>query len=242
MSKPPDQLSLNVKLDDSVSLEKFIKCESNNSSLEFLKSSISEDSISNLFYIWGSEGVGKSYIMQALNREFTNLDKKSLHLSLGNSKITSHEIFQNLESLDVLLIEKIEKLPMDKAWEMQIFSLINDALSGNTKIYISSNKVSKDLEIELKDLKSRLSYFTAIEIPEITQAEKIEALSQSSKRRGISLDKKTTQYIINHTSRSLSDLLKLIDDLDGYALKKQKKDTAALVRELLLSRSDNPRR
>ena len=61
-------------------------------------------------------------------------------------------------------------------------------------------------------------------------------------RRGISLDKKTTQYIINHTSRSLSDLLKLIDDLDGYALKKQKKVTAALVRELLVSRSDNPRR
>ena len=65
MNKPPDQLSLNVKLDDSVSLEKFIKCESNNSSLEFIKSSLSENSISNLFYIWGSEGVGKSYIMQA---------------------------------------------------------------------------------------------------------------------------------------------------------------------------------
>ena len=127
-------------------------------------------------------------------------------------------------------------------WEVQFFSLINDALSSKTKIYISSNKVSKDLEISLMDLRSRLSYFTAIEIPEITQAEKIEALSQSSRRKGFDLDKNSLKYIINHTSRSLSDLLGLIDDLDGYALKKKKKVTAALVRELLASRPHNSRK
>ena len=242
MSKLPEQLSLNIKLDDSVSLEKFIHCESNNNSLEFLKSSILEGSTSNLFYIYGREGVGKSYIMRALNREFSSLNKKTLHLSLMDSRITSHEIFQNLGSLDVLLIEKIEKLPKDKDWEVQFFSLINDALSSKTKIYISSNKVSKDLEITLMDLRSRLSYFTAIEIPEITQAEKIEALSQSSRRKGFDLDRNSLQYIINHTSRSLSDLLGLIDDLDGYALKKKKKVTAALVRELLASRPHNSRK
>ena len=114
--------------------------------------------------------------MQALNKEFINLNKKTLHLSLDDSRITSHEIFQNLGSLDVLLIEKIDRLPQDQDWELQIFALINDALSGNTKIYLSSNLVSKDLKIGLKDLKSRLSYFTAIEIPEITDEEKIEAL------------------------------------------------------------------
>ena len=156
MNKPPDQLSLNVKLDDSVSLEKFIKCESNNSSLEFLKSSISEDSISNLFYIWGSEGVGKSYIMQALNKEFTNLDKKTLHLSLGNSKITSHEIFQNLGSLDVLLIEKIEKLPVSEVDGKIEF---NDILAyGDDKIIeigtpmIQGSKVEANL---IKNSKNR---------------------------------------------------------------------------------------
>ena len=138
MSKLPEQLSLNIKLDDSVSLEKFIHCESNNNSLEFLKSSILEDSTSNLFYIYGREGVGKSYIMRALNREFTSLNKKTLHLSLMDSRITSHEIFQNLGSLDVLLIEKIEKLPKDKDWEVQFFSLINEFMEAY-KIIISTN-------------------------------------------------------------------------------------------------------
>ena len=35
MNQPPDQLNLNIKLDDSVSLDKFIKCDSNRNSLEF---------------------------------------------------------------------------------------------------------------------------------------------------------------------------------------------------------------
>ena len=239
MNQLPDQLSLNIKLDDSVSLDKFIKCDSNRNSLEFLQSTLVENSVSNLFYLWGLEGVGKSYIMQALHREFINRNMKTLHLSFEDNRIISPDIFKNLGTLDVLLIEKIDQLPQEKDWEIAIFSLINEALSSKTKIYLSSNLVSKDLNIELIDLKSRLSYFTAIEIPEITDEEKIEALSQSSKRKGIHLDEKTIGYIISHTSRSLSDLLKLINELDIYSLKKKRKVTPSLVRELLQTKSDS---
>ncbi len=239
MNQPPDQLNLNIKLDDSISLDKFIKCDSNRNSLEFLKSTLLENSVSNLFYLWGLEGVGKSYLMRALHREFINRDMKTLHLSFDDNRITSPDIFKNLDTLEVLLIEKIDQLPQENDWERALFSLINEALSSKTKIYLSSNLVSKDLKIELMDLKSRLSYFTAIEIPEITDEEKKEALSQSSKRKGIHLDEKTIGYIVSHTSRSLSDLLKLINELDIYSLKKKRKVTPSLVRELLQTKSDS---
>ena len=238
MINSPDQLNLNIKLDDSVSLEKFIHCESNKEALNFLKKSLEKDSVSNLFYIWGEEGVGKSYIMQALNKELISLNKKTLHLSLDDSRITSPEILKNLDSLEAILIEKLDKLEKTNDWETQLFNLVNEALNSETKIYLSSNIVSKDLEIELKDLKSRLSYFTAIEIPEITQDEKIDALRQSSARRGIELDEKTIDFILNHTSRSLSDLLRLINEIDLYSLKKKRKVTPYLIRELLKVKSN----
>ena len=132
----------------------------------------------------------------------------------------------------------MDKLEKTNDWETQLFNLVNEALNSETKIYLSSNIVSKDLEIELKDLKSRLSYFTAIEIPEITQDEKIDALRQSSARRGIELDEKTIDFILNHTSRSLSDLLRLINEIDLYSLKKKRKVTPYLIRELLKVKSD----
>ena len=178
--------------------------------------------------------------MQALNREFINLDKRTFHLSLNDKRVSSHEILQNLESLDVILIENIDSLPKDEEWETQIFSLINNALTSKIKIYLSSCKVSKDLQISLKDLQSRLSYFTAIEIPEISNEEKLDALSQSSARKGFDLDTKTKEFIINNTSRGLSDLLQLLNDLDVYSLKKKKKVTPSLIRQLLKVRSDNP--
>ena len=158
--------------------------------------------------------------------------------SLDDSRITSPEILKNLDSLEAILIEKLDKLEKTNDWETQLFNLVNEALNSETKIYLSSNIVSKDLEIELKDLKSRLSYFTAIEIPEITQDEKIDALRQSSARRGIELDEKTIDFILNHTSRSLSDLLRLINEIDLYSLKKKRKVTPYLIRELLKVKSD----
>ena len=124
-------------------------------------------------------------------------------------------------------------MEMSEDWERAMFNLINECYITGTKIYLSSNTVTKDLSIELVDLASRLLSFTAIEIPEITEEEKIQALIQSSKRKGFLLDEKTIQYIVSYTSRSLSDLLKLLSELDSFSLKKKKKISPSLVREMV---------
>ena len=53
MNKPPEQLHLNVQLDDSVSLDKFIECDSTQDFLKILKNSIDDQSVSR-FYFYGS--------------------------------------------------------------------------------------------------------------------------------------------------------------------------------------------
>jgi len=63
--------------------------------------------------------------------------------------------------------------------------------------------------------------------------EKKQALLQSSKRKGLLLDDKTIKYIISYTSRSLSDLLRLLNELDSFSLKKKKKISPSLVREMV---------
>lgn len=239
MSQILDQLTLNIKLEDSISLDKFIVCESNKHSLQFIENSLTGDSISNLFYIWGEEGVGKSYLMKAINKEYRKLNKKTFHLSLENSKALSHTILEDLSFMDVILIERIDCMLNDIEWENKIFSLINGALNSNLRIYISSNVVAKDLDIGLKDLTSRLSYFTGIEIPEISQREKIEAIKQSATRKGLKLDDSTINYILNHTSRSLTDLLRLLGDLDSYSLKKKRKINISLVSQMLRENFNN---
>jgi len=58
-------------------------------------------------------------------------------------------------------------------------------------------------------------------------------LLQSAKRKGLLLDDKTIKYIINYTSRSLSDLLRLLNELDSFSLQKKKKISSSLVREMV---------
>jgi len=82
--------------------------------------------------------------------------------------------------------------------------------------------------------------FTPVEIPEITEEEKRSALIQSAKRRGLTLEEKTISYILTHTSRSLSDLLRLLADLDSFSLEKQRKLTIPLVKELIANRLNSP--
>ena len=237
--KNPQQLLLDIKLDESVSLENFIKCDSTDVALNILSNIVKSSSISNSFLLWGKEGVGKSYLMHALNRDFLSQELNTAFIVLSDSRINEPAILQGLDQMDAVFIEDVNELGDSSDWESALFNLINQSLINKTKLIFSSNCVALDLQVTLKDLFSRLSAFTAVEIPEITEKEKIEALLQSATRKGLALEEKTVKYILTYTSRNLSDLLRLLSELDEFSLEKKKKLSPALVRELLSQRSSN---
>ena len=237
--KNPQQLLLDIKLDESVSLENFIKCDSTDVALNILSNIVKSSSISNSFLLWGKEGVGKSYLMHALNRDFLSQELNTAFIVLSDSRMNEPAILQGLDQMDAVFIEDVNELGSSADWESALFNLINQSLINKTKLIFSSNCVALDLQVTLKDLFSRLSAFTAVEIPEITEKEKIEALLQSAKRKGLTLEEKTVKYILTYTSRNLSDLLRLLSELDEFSLEKKKKLSPALVRELLSQRSNN---
>jgi DnaA family protein len=237
--KNPKQLLLDIKLDESVSLENFIKCDSTNTVLSILGNVVESSSISNSFLLWGREGVGKNYLMQALNRDFLNQNMKTAFVVLSDHRIDEPEILNGLDQMDAVFIEDLDKLRDSEEWESALFNLINQSLINETKLFFSSQCVAQDLAVRLKDLRSRLLAFTAVEIPEITENEKIEALKQSAERKGIELEERTVKYILTYTSRNLSDLLKLLSELDDFSLEKKKKLSPSLVRELLSERSSS---
>jgi DnaA family protein len=239
--KDPKQLFLDIKLDESVSLENFIRCNSTNIALSILSNIMESSSISNSFLLWGRSGVGKSYLMHALNRDFLRQNMNTAFISLSDPRINEPTILEGLDQMDAVFIEDVSELRDSEDWESPLFNLINQSLINETKLVFSSNCVAQDLGVTLKDLRSRLSAFTAVEIPEITEKEKIEALMQSAARKGIELEEKTVKYILTYTSRNLSDLLRLLSELDEFSLEKKKKLSPSLVRELLSQRSSNPR-
>ena len=77
MNNPPEQLHLNIQLDNSISLDKFINCDSTKDFLSILRNTIKDQSISRFYLIWGEKGRGKSYIMKGLHKKYLDNGKKT---------------------------------------------------------------------------------------------------------------------------------------------------------------------
>ena len=229
----PKQLHLDVKLDEAVSLENFIVCPSTEIILEASRDFISESKMTRTFFLWGKEGTGKNYLLHSVNKKFLENNLHSAFISFTNTSFEDSSVFEGLEKMDVVFIEAIDQFPLDNKWEVALFNLINACFANDSKLFISSTVPAKDLEVRLPDLKSRLLAFPAFELPELTDEEKIRALKESAKRKGLVFDEKVQSYILNHTSRSLSDLLKLLVDLDTFSLERKRKISISLVKDLL---------
>ena len=229
----PKQLNLDVKLDEAVNLKNFILCPSTEIVLKASKDFISGSDTTSTFFLWGKKGTGKNYLLHSINREFLEKRLHSAFISFNQSVLGSPSILEGLEELDVIFIESMEKFPSLKEWELGLFNLINACLLKKCKIFVSSKVTAKDLDINLADLKSRLLAFTAFELPEITEDEKLVAMKEAASRKGWELEENVLTYILTHTSRNLSDLMSLLNDLDTLSLEKKRKVSIALVRELI---------
>ena len=108
MNKFPEQLHLKVQLDDSISLDKFINCDSTKNFLNILRKTTEDSSISNFYLIWGLAGRGKSYVMQGLHRKYSEDGKQTFHFSFRDKRVDSTEIISNLDSLEALFIEDLD--------------------------------------------------------------------------------------------------------------------------------------
>tara|TARA_Y100000814_G_scaffold241750_1_gene186287 strand:+ start:74 stop:790 length:717 start_codon:yes stop_codon:yes gene_type:complete len=229
----PKQLFLDVKIDKSKTLDSFIKCDSTELIIQALKEFCKEDSLNQFFYLWGKEGSGKNYLLHSLNQEFILMEKRAAFIPFKKHKFSSPSILEGLNSVDLIILENIEMYPNDPEWELAFFNLINECKQSGSKIICSSKKVAKDLEFSLPDLISRVLSFSAFELKEVEEGEKKEALKKALTRKGLTAEDKVISYILNHTSRGLSDLLQLISDLDNFSLEKKRKITIPLIKEMI---------
>ena len=229
----PKQLNLDVKLDEAINLNNFIICPSTEIILKASRDFISGSDTTKTFFLWGKRGTGKNYLLHSINREFLVKKLHSAFISFENGLLDNPSVLEGLEELDVIFIESMEQFPSLKEWELALFNLINAFLLRDCKIFISSKVTAKHLEINLVDLKSRLLAIPAFELPEINEDEKLKAMKEAASRKGWELEDNVLSYILTHTSRNLSDLMSLMNELDTFSLEKKRKVSIALVRELI---------
>ena len=111
---PTYQFPLQIKLNDAATFENFV-----GSGNEQLVSILQSEEA--FVYYWSREATGKTHLAQAMCHQQQN----SIYLPLTELAQWRPEIFEGLESFDLICLDDLEQLAGKTDWEEALFNLFN---------------------------------------------------------------------------------------------------------------------
>jgi len=184
----------------------------------------------NLIYVWGPSGSGKSHLLMAMQKFYAALELPHLYLTSQHHDWQFADI-QTGPNCSAYFIDDVESLNSSEV--NQLFKLLVDHKNAPEKlIFVSGSKSSHHLKIR-EDISSRLSSGLNFELSFLTDAEKIFALQELIKARGLNIAPDLPHWLLTHFYRDLPSLISIIEAVDHYSLQTKRPITLPLLKELL---------
>ena len=225
----PKQLTFPWNKVNKSSLEGFFTSRENSHLLSLLKDS---DFLDDLF-IYGTKESGKTFLLQAMCNSYSSMSKSSLYIPLKKVMNYGVEIFESLETIDLICVDGIEDVISKIEWEKAIFNLINKALISGSRIILTSSKDLKSLNFLLPDLESRIRKIQSYELHPINDKDIFDALKYISKLTSINLGDKEAKYLVTYSQRNISNLVQILESLDQLSMEMKRKITIPLIKEVI---------
>ena len=172
--------------------------------------------------IFGPKGCGKSHLSNILKQKINSieiLDAKNL----SDSKISN--------------FEKIECLIMDNYYEnideKLFYSILNQIKQLENYVVVNSIYPIKNINFNLKDLKSRIDSFINLGIELPTDELLRVIISKSFSDKQIEITPKITEYIIKNIERSYEKVFKFVREIDNLSLSSGKSININLIKKVL---------
>jgi DnaA family protein len=165
--------------------------------------------------LFGNQGVGKSHLLQAV---------------IAACQAQGQMII-GLEDID----RKLGDLDAEKA----LFHLYNQAITENKKLVLSMAHSPFKTHFALPDLKSRCCQSLIFHLYPLPDTVLINAIAADAKAKGLSLSLPTARYLLTHYSRSLPELMSLLNTLDPMTLSEKRQLTIPYLKEKLKSLKNN---
>ena len=184
-------------------------------------------------YIWGSQGTGKTHLLQAACKQADDMNSQVTYIPLKQHEEFDSEIFNGLGKLDLICVDDLEFISGNLEWQQRLTLLYNEIRDNNNSIIISSTSSPKNIKIELDDLKSRLVWGQVHKIRPPNDELKIEILKRKASERSFELSESVAEFLIHRTDRDLNSLIKILDVIDHSSLAAKRKVTIPFVKKLI---------
>lgn len=225
------QQTLHIGLRDDATFATYYPGD-NNEACEAIAGFAKADATCNFLYVWGSAGVGKTHLLQALVQALPTA-RRAMIVSMHEIMQTSVEVLQGLEQLDVIAVDDIDAICGNAQWEEAFFHFYNRFLTSNAKLMITAKASVRELQLTLPDLRSRLSQAVVYHLDALADEDKVSALQLHAHHRGMNLEESVAQYLIKRCGRDMKSLISVLDKLDVSSLEHKRKLTIPFVKEIL---------
>jgi DnaA family protein len=125
------QLPLGFRLRDDATFENYFS-ESNTQALHAILSLVCGRG-DNFLYLWGTEGSGRSHLLQASCHAAPEFKHTAVYLPLEDLENLSPDIFLGLENIALVCIDDVYKIAGNPVWEEQLFHLFNRIRANGNK-------------------------------------------------------------------------------------------------------------
>ncbi len=187
----------------------------------------------NFIYLWGTEGVGRSHLLQAACQHSRDFGIVAIYIPLEQIDSLSVEFIRDLESMSLVCIDDLQCIAGNSEWEEALFHLFNRLRSYNSRLLVSADCSPKNINIDLADLKSRLSWGITYHLQSLSDEQKLEALAIRAKARGLEINKLVGQFLLSRCPRNMSELFSTLERLDRASLASKQKLTIPFVKKVL---------
>ncbi|MDR2212620.1 MAG: DnaA regulatory inactivator Hda [Pseudomonadales bacterium] len=179
--------------------------------------------------LWGQQGSGKTHLLQAL----CQAQAQSLYLPLEQLRGYGPEVLQGLAGHELLVLDDLDAVVGQLAWEECLFQIFDTALRERRKLCCASTLAPAALSFALPDLRSRLQLALTFELRPADPATRAALLQQVARRRGMELKDEVADYLLSRHQRDWPALLALLDQLDHSSLAQQRRLTIPFIKEQL---------
>ncbi|HCE07632.1 MAG TPA: DnaA regulatory inactivator Hda [Oxalobacteraceae bacterium] len=174
-------------------------------------------------YVWAAPGAGKTHLLRALAAS------PSAHYIGADAAL---DAFLPAPGVTLYLLDDCERFAAEA--QIAAFNLFNLVREQGGALLASGSVAPAILPVR-EDLRTRLGWGLIYQIHELTDDEKIAALTHSAQARGLALSAGVLPYLITHFRRDMRSLSAMLDALDQYSLETKRPITLPLLRSLLLT-------
>lgn len=224
------QLLLGVQLNDYARFENFYS-GSNALVVDYLQHFVADDE--QFMCLSGEAGSGKSHLLQACCHLLGQQNKQVFYLSLATYDQLQAEMLQSLEHFDLICLDDLDHVLLDRQWEEAVFDLYNRLRQANTKLIATTQQMIASLRFCLPDLRSRLQWGASFRLQTLSDEGKVQVLQSCAKNRGFELSQAVANFLMTHYPRNMHGLMAALDKLDQASLQHQRVLTIPFVKQVL---------